>query len=616
MIVAQLVTTEGVRGTADALHTILGMLPKLLRRASRASHRLATQLVALVVLVALLSGGAVGVLIIDRTREALRQNVLQSSLAAADLAASVAAGYMSAAEGDARDLAGSAELRTAAAQGDLDLATPALERWLAAHPTALGVGLVDLTGLNRATGLLNKSAVNVARSNDRDWFQGVLTSGEPFLGAAGLSTVTHLPQMPYGVPVRDEGGTMRAVLIASISLEALSNTVTAVQIGPNARASLNDVTSGIILANVDKSRILKVGSGRNEATRLLEAGQRGAIENVNSTGQRTLAAFSQVPGLPWGVIIQAPSEDAFAPIDEMVRQVVVLIAVALVLAAGVGAGLAVGITRPIRRLRTVLDAMTRGELSLRVGTRRQGELGELGRGFDRMADRLQQTLTDLQDDEARFRGIISAAFDGFAIHDEGQILEASESFAKLFGYSQAELVGRSVLDLVASESSEQVMHAIAAGVEEPYECVGFKKADERFYMELVDKACRFEGRPARAIAVRDVTPRRQAEEQRSRMTAIVDSSSDAIIGTAVDGTVTHWNGGAERMYGYSAQEMVGRDIARIVPPECGLELTHFTDRPSVQGRIPNRNRHQYFSRTRRPRAPHWPRHGRARHHRE
>jgi two-component system cell cycle sensor histidine kinase/response regulator CckA len=549
-------------------------------------HRLATQLVALIVVVTLLSGGAVGLLVIDRARQALREEILLSSLAAADLAASLAAGYMFAAEGDARDLALSSELRTrGVAQGDLGLATPALEGWLPLHPTVLGVGIVDLTGVTRATGLVDKSFVNVQANAERDWFQGTLSSGEPFLGAPGVSPVTHKPQVPYGVPVRDEAGTMRGILIASISIEALSNTITAVQVGPNARTSLNDIQHGVILAHVDPSRILQAVSGKNEATNRLDARQRGAMENVNSSGQRTLAAFAPVIGLPWGLIIQQPLEDAYAPVDELLREVVALIAVALVLAAAVGAGLAVGITRPIRRLRTALEAMAGGELGQRVRTTRRDELGELGRGFDRMADRLQQTLTDLQEGEATFRGIISAAFDGFAIHDDGTILEVSETFASLFGHTQHELVGGSVLDLVAPESREMVMHNILAGLEEPYECIGVTRDQEPFYMELVGHACRFEGRPARTVAVRDVTVRRQAEEQRNRMAAIMDFSSEAIVGTTESGLVTDWNRGAQRIYGYSAQEMVGSPVDRIIPPEGGPGLAELRERISRHERI-------------------------------
>jgi hypothetical protein len=172
----------------------------------------------------------------------------------------------------------------------------------------------------RATGQPDKSFVNLQANTERDWFQGALISGAPFLGAPGVSTVTHKPQVPYGVPVRDEAGTMRAILVATISIEALSNTITAVQVGPNARTSMNDMQHGLILAHVDRNRILQPISGKNEATIRLDAGQRGAIENLSSSGQRTLAAFAPVPGLPWGLIIQQPLEDAYAPVDDPSRR--------------------------------------------------------------------------------------------------------------------------------------------------------------------------------------------------------------------------------------------------------------------------------------------------------
>jgi two-component system CheB/CheR fusion protein len=65
----------------------------------------------------------------------------------------------------------------------------------------------------------------------------------------------------------------------------------------------------------------------------------------------------------------------------------------------------------------------------------------------------------------------------------------------------------------------------------------------------------------------DITQLKQAEEERERLAAIVDSSQDGIIGKTLDGVITSWNGGAERIYGYSAHEAVGRSLDLIVPPD-------------------------------------------------
>src|SRR5512146_1931613 len=58
---------------------------------------------------------------------------------------------------------------------------------------------------------------------------------------------------------------------------------------------------------------------------------------------------------------------------------------------------------------------------------------------------------------------------------------------------------------------------------------------------------------------------------RFRRAAIVKSSDDAIVGKSLDGIVTSWNAGAERMFGYTAEEMIGQSILRIVPPERASE---------------------------------------------
>jgi PAS domain S-box-containing protein len=71
--------------------------------------------------------------------------------------------------------------------------------------------------------------------------------------------------------------------------------------------------------------------------------------------------------------------------------------------------------------------------------------------------------------------------------------------------------------------------------------------------------------------VRDITAHNSAEEAQARLAAIVASSADAIIGKTLDGRVTSWNEAAERMFGWSATEMIGQSIRRLIPADKQAE---------------------------------------------
>ncbi len=76
----------------------------------------------------------------------------------------------------------------------------------------------------------------------------------------------------------------------------------------------------------------------------------------------------------------------------------------------------------------------------------------------------------------------------------------------------------------------------------------------------------------------DITERRQAAEEHARLAAIVEWSNDAIVGENLDGIITSWNKSAQRIYGYSAEEAVGRSVRMLVPRDRAEETTDILNR--------------------------------------
>ena len=85
--------------------------------------------------------------------------------------------------------------------------------------------------------------------------------------------------------------------------------------------------------------------------------------------------------------------------------------------------------------------------------------------------------------------------------------------------------------------------------------------------------------------IADITELKKAEEDRINLAAIVESSDDAIIAKSLDGEITNWNAGAEKIYGYTANEAIGKDISILFPPDRPGEVTQLLEKLKSGERI-------------------------------
>src|SRR5580700_5583862 len=191
-------------------------------------------------------------------------------------------------------------------------------------------------------------------------------------------------------------------------------------------------------------------------------------------------------------------------------------------------------------------------------------------------------LTAQQHDDALQRALLAAILesaDDAIIHQtlQGQILSWSAGAERIFGYRAEEAVGRSITLVIPPElqAHEQLLLAKVQRGEriDHIETIRVAKDGRRMEVSLSVSPVRDSaGSIVGALKVlRNIDAEKGVVRLRAQLGAIVESSDDAIVGKTLEGIIQSWNGGASRIFGYSAAEAVGKPILLIVPPELHAE---------------------------------------------
>jgi PAS domain S-box-containing protein len=159
---------------------------------------------------------------------------------------------------------------------------------------------------------------------------------------------------------------------------------------------------------------------------------------------------------------------------------------------------------------------------------------------------------------------------------QGRITYVNEKFCAISGYSKDELIGQNHRILNSGrhpkEFFQEMYHAIANGQVWHGEIQNRAKDGSMYWVDTtIVPFAGAEGKPRQYMAIRaDITERKRSET-RERLAAVVESSDDAIVGKSLDGVITAWNGGAEKLFGYSPAEVMGKSMRMLLPEERANE---------------------------------------------
>ena len=276
--------------------------------------------------------------------------------------------------------------------------------------------------------------------------------------------------------------------------------------------------------------------------------------------------------------------------------VVLVMVVSCLLAFAISSVLQKSISRPILALAETAKAISdRKDYSVRARKVGEDELGLLTDAFNQMLNHIHERDSALRKSEARKGAILESALDGIiSIDHQGFILEFNPAAQRTFGYSRDQVLGKEMARLIIPLSVRDkhrrgLAHYLATG-EGPalgrrLELSALRADGEEFPIELSITRVGAEEPATFTGFVRDITERKRVEAVRAHFAAIVESSADAIIGKTLDGLITSWNPGAEKLFGYPVQEVLGKSMLLLVPPERSAEETEILARVARGERI-------------------------------
>jgi PAS domain S-box-containing protein len=201
-----------------------------------------------------------------------------------------------------------------------------------------------------------------------------------------------------------------------------------------------------------------------------------------------------------------------------------------------------------------------------------GEGGRAVRMFGTALDITEQKR--LEEDGRRFWNL---SLDLLAISDfEFNAQHVNPAHQRVLGWSEEEMKARPWLMFLHPDDRERVIDEaakLAVADKEVNDIEARVRCKDGSYRTLLCSAKSDHDKRLIYTVAKDVTEWKRAEEA-ERLAAIVESSEDGIVSTTLDGTVRSWNPGAERLYGYSADEMEGEPISKIIPEDRVDEFTY------------------------------------------
>src|ERR1035437_2488868 len=276
-------------------------------------------------------------------------------------------------------------------------------------------------------------------------------------------------------------------------------------------------------------------------------GQKVIVEGADYRGVPVLAALRVIPDSPWSLVARMDTAEVYAPLRERLWLTILLVSLLLI-----SAGAGIGVIWRHQRVQFYKERYKMAE-ALREG-------------------------------EARYRAVVDSANDAIVtINTAGEITGWNGAAQKIFHYTAAEMLGQPLVRILPRAGRNHFftdLQRIQAGgspltLDKAVELAGQRKDGSVFPMEISVAEWRVSGERFFTGTMRDITACKRAEGARGeieeRLRSHTDNSPMAVVEWSADLIITRWTGAAEKMFGWSAEEAIGKPITEL-PGICEEDL--------------------------------------------
>ncbi len=200
----------------------------------------------------------------------------------------------------------------------------------------------------------------------------------------------------------------------------------------------------------------------------------------------------------------------------------------------------------------------------------------------------QSDRTQLLEDHQSYLGaLVDNTSDGIiTVNKFGAVESTNRAAESLFGCTQEGVVKQSISSFIPLLQGFPFDNRDANNKRSFLRDVEIVKADgSQLPVDLSIIEVTVQGQPKCICTIKDISDRKEAEEERARFRAIIETSDDAIISKTLDSIITSWNFGAEKMFGYKAEEVIGKSILILFPPMLADEEKSIIEQISSGNRV-------------------------------